>query len=396
MKKIFYLIICLCSFSFLACENNSSSSFEKKEEVDPNFVSIVEVDSIASLIDLSAFMTEGASTRKKSQLEAKTIDEIVAVPDESGNTVYYIVNYESEGFVIISADNRVEPILAFSETSRFPLDEALYPEGLVGWLFDKKEMVRDVREENLQQTEELSLAWGKGLSTFMVEDLGPEDIDLGEGCPDNSFHVSIPLETKWGQNYPYNSLLPYCNDGRQALAGCVATAMAQVMKYNKYPNTYNWDAMPDKYGTSETAILMKDIGKAVDMDYGCDGSGAKMANVAPALIEKFGYSSAKFGNFDLSKLIIDLGQNRPVILSGGRKSGWWIFSSYKDGHAWVCSGYKTTSIWNGDCSVGYSGQYLWMNWGWDGRYNAWYGLGDWSAGGHSFNYEKKMIYNIVP
>ncbi len=85
--------------------------------------------------------------------------------------------------------------------------------------------------------------------------------------------------------------------------------------------------------------------------------------------------------------------NRPVILRGGRKSGWWIFATYSDGHAWVCDGYRSSF----DCETGTGYLYLHMNWGWSSnRLNGWYAYNNWNPGDHTFNYKRGMVYNIKP
>jgi len=150
--------------------------------------------------------------------------------------------------------------------------------------------------------------------------------------------------------------------------------------------------MPNTYGTHSTAVLMRDIGTAVHMKYRCSSSGADIEDEgASSFRNDFGYSSASFSGYDYKKVKRELDFSSPVILRGGRKSGWWIFSQYKDGHAWVCDGYSETiyPCW-GTILL------LHMNWGWDGRYNGWYSFNDFNPGKDSFNYKRKMIYSIKP
>lgn len=73
------------------------------------------------------------------------------------------------------------------------------------------------------------------------------------------------------------------------LTGCVATAMAEVMNYHHFPNTYNWATMGATQ--AETARLMRDAANSVNMVYTCTGSGAYGTDIAPALINDFSYSS---------------------------------------------------------------------------------------------------------
>lgn len=99
--------------------------------------------------------------------------------------------------------------------------------------------------------------------------------------------------------------------------------MAQVMKYHEYPTSYSWASMPAGHGTTTTSMLMKDIADALDMDYQCTGSGTDTkGDVASAFKNSFGYSSATYDDYDYLVVKSELSQNRPVILRGGRNTGW--------------------------------------------------------------------------
>jgi hypothetical protein len=180
------------------------------------------------------------------------------------------------------------------------------------------------------------------------------------------------LSTIWGQWYGYNDLVPFeCigNPNNRAPTGCVATAMAQVMKYYQKPSTYNWGNIPDGYGTIDTATLMRDIGGAVRMSYGCSGSGADSENeIASSFRDDFHYSSASGGNYNYQVVVEQLRARKPVILTGGRKKDGVSWNMYTDGHAWVCDGFRSSTFYSyneaqGSCTgVGYL--QLHMNWGW--------------------------------
>ena len=155
--------------------------------------------------------------------------------------------------------------------------------------------------------------------------------------------------------------------------------------------------MPDLESSIETARLMRDVGSAVHMDYGCNGSSANSKDeIASSFRNDFGYSSASYyTGFNAETVKRELNRNRPVILRGGRKSGWWIFATYKDGHAWVCDGYRSSLIYNEDCSMGWGYLYLHMNWGWNnGDVNGYFSFNNWNPENLTFNYKKGMVYNI--
>lgn len=151
--------------------------------------------------------------------------------------------------------------------------------------------------------------------------------------------------------------------------------------------------MPNNTGVPETARLLREIGRAVSMNYRCSGSGADTKDKAPnAFKNNFGYSSANFANYNYQTVMNELDQGRPVILSGGSRESFWIFGYYSGGHAWVCDGYRqyTDPCWGSYVS-------LHMNWGWeDGLHNAYYALSNFNPGSSSYNYKPGMIYNIKP
>lgn len=154
--------------------------------------------------------------------------------------------------------------------------------------------------------------------------------------------------------------------------------------------------MPNRGGTMETARLMRHIGDAVNMDWGCSSSGANTQNeVSSSFVDDFGYSSAVYAGFNLETVKRQLDRNLPVILRGGRKSGWWIFATYTKGHAWVCDGYKRVDY---DCSFSSVVYYLHMNWGWtaDSEINGWFIHHNWNPGPLTFNDGRGMVYNIKP
>lgn len=179
-------------------------------------------------------------------------------------------------------------------------------------------------------------------------------------------------------------------------------------KFHQKPSSYNWSAMLDNTPTSATAILMRDAGTSVNMNYGCDGSSAKTADAATAFINNFGYTSAQFSDYNYNTVVSEIKANRPVILSGGN-SGWWIFGNYTDGHAWVCDGLM--EVKNYKCAKLYTPMspnpilikqqtstylFLHMNWGWSGAFDGYFGYNNFNPSSFTFNYKPEMITNIKP
>jgi len=223
------------------------------------------------------------------------------------------------------------------------------------------------------------------------------------------------LTTKWDQGWPYNKFCPEDEQGPggHALVGCVATAMAQIMKYHTYPEhgmgshsyyhpdygmisanfgetTYDWENMPDILTTASqteidaVALLSFHCGVSVDMNYGPEGSGAQSYAVKTSLINYFGYSPgaqyvAKSSYSDsawVNLLKYDLDNHRPIYYAGR-------IAPNGEGHAFVCDGYKL-------------GNYFHFNWGWEGYSDGYYYLNNLNPGGYNFTYSQKAIVHIKP
>ncbi|MDE6581831.1 MAG: C10 family peptidase, partial [Duncaniella sp.] len=200
--------------------------------------------------------------------------------------------------------------------------------------------------------------------------------------------ISPLIATEWNQEWPYNIDCPKV-DGHETVTGCVATAMAQGMKYYNYPErgkgehsywwskgketlTFNydnhpfkWDLMADKYDRETpydqrqaVAELMYACGVSVNMYYEPGGSGAATITMGVQLIDIFGYSPSMYlpgrvyyGLDEWEEMIYaDLAKGQPVLYSGAGTAG---------GHQFICDGYR------GD-------GYFHFNWGWGGLSNGYF------------------------
>lgn len=196
------------------------------------------------------------------------------------------------------------------------------------------------------------------------------------------------IKTEWNQEAPYNLLCPKV-DGRETVTGCVATAMAQAMKYYDYPahgtgthsyfwrpgeeeltfdyaNTpFEWSLMTDTYDSKSSeeskhavAELMLACGVSVDMHYEPGESGAATMAMGSSLIDIFGYSPSLwmpdrvfYGIDEWEEMIYqELKEGSPVLYSGAGTAG---------GHQFICDGYS-------------AGGYFHFNWGWGGLSNGYF------------------------
>ncbi|PIY09865.1 MAG: hypothetical protein COZ18_07150 [Flexibacter sp. CG_4_10_14_3_um_filter_32_15] len=392
------LMLFLLGLLLFSC-NKQDESLDIKQDLlqENNLVSKNSAELIAKNLlfneNLSNPTTPYSKTTVK-KFNKKDVESIFEVPDKNNQTAYFIINYKAGGFVILAGDKRSEPILAFSETNSFDLNQELYPSGLVNWLYVSKVNMEKIRETKTPISNENKIAWENlltGDADVVTYRLPIED----PSCDAQTIQKGPLLQTTWGQGCGYNSQTPSmsCGPCGRAWTGCVATAMAQVMRYYAFPNNYNWTAMPNTSGTNSTAILMSDIGNAVDMDYTCNGSGANTENeVASSFRNDFGYSTASYADYNYQTVKNELDRSRPVILKGRKNTGWWIFGNYDDGHAWVSDGYLsyTDPCWGSMLKYN-------MNWGWNnGTHNGWYSFNNFNPGNLTFNYKTGMVYNIKP
>ncbi|MDE6703286.1 MAG: C10 family peptidase, partial [Muribaculaceae bacterium] len=233
-------------------------------------------------------------------------------------------------------------------------------------------------------------------------------------------HISRPeieplITTEWNQEAPYNEMCPKV-DGRETVTGCVATAMAQILKYHNYPahgkgshsyfwrpgeeelsfdyeNTpFQWQLMTDRYDSKSTteerhavAELMLACGVSVDMHYEPGGSGAATTLMGESLIDIFGYSPslwmpnrAFYGYDEWEEMIYaDLAQGLPVLYSGAGTAG---------GHQFICDGYGSDGFFH-------------FNWGWGGLSNGYFLLtalnpDDLGVGGGAGGFNSSQIVTL--
>jgi Peptidase C10 family/Spi protease inhibitor len=400
----YFSIVGFSLFVFIACNTNSLEP--QSDSDDSEFViSSKEILSLCSNLDLP---TNNSIKSGRVVASKRKIKNMKNIPDEEGKDVFYVINYEEGGFIIMSADKRTKPVLAHSLTGEFKFDSKIYPQGLASWLSSTKDYIKAVRkngdkfkvnekawkEETIEKivgnssTEKIIGNSSKKSSRTSTEGCEPDAPCGGGGSCNDRYVVVNPLvSTNWGQWDGYNDQVPLmgCSNGSwngRAPTGCVATAMAQVMNYHRRPIQYDWDNM--QAGNAALTTLMRDIGQAVNMDYGCTESGASTENeAASSLTGDFQYLSAQYASYYFMPVMNELNNNRPVILRGGGPSG---------GHAWVCDGYNEYFF----CDVGVGYLYLHMNWGWNGQNNGLYSFNNFNPPGFSYNDNRGMVYNIRP
>lgn len=407
LKKSSILILIVLLGVTFSCNDNSESKGDEIFQSDENFIS---ADEAVAILQQVADISKPRSASGRLNVTKKKLQKVESLRGDANKPILHVINYTGGGFVLFSADNRAKPILAYSETDNFPVDEKLMPPGLIDWLSYTKEYVDAIRKEDKPQTDaqvQQIVPCEVGVEMNIVP---PDECD-GPGTCTNSYEQVGPLmTTTWDQGCGYNNNTPLCSSGGscgRAYTGCVATAMAQVMRYHQFPTFYSWTAMPNAVfsstspGSTQISQLMRDIGDKVGMSYGCSGSSANTEDeVASTFRNDFGYSGASYidyeGTANYDRVTTEIRAGRPVIFRGGRRSGSWPFYKYVDGHAWVADGFRKSFIWSDDCTMGWGYLFFNMNWGWGGSYNGFFGFNDFTPGSYTFNYKSGVVVNIRP
>lgn len=381
MKKIIYfltfLIITSCSSDYVT---------DKDQTIQPFYVS---KEYAASL--LRNVLPANSNARISSDPNVKVFT------DENGEDVIRIFEIAPKGFIVMSADKRVDPVLGFSFEADFFKEDEAYPTNFRSWIEVTKQYISytKTQESSLKSEmwteKEIQRSLTVKLSSKKSKLSGEYDPEDPLPCDENGYYtisVGPLMSTSWGQGDGYNELLAYdsCNttlNGR-VLTGCNATAMAQVMKYHQKPSTgFSWSLMPNSGGSYYTSELMKDAGDAISTTYGCLASSAYPSSIAGVLSSNYGYYYATYDYYDYSTVISNIASSRPVILAA--------WDGNDEGHTWVTDGY----LENLPCEPpGLIYKYLHMNWGWNGSGNMFVNAVTFSHPSSPYVYNRRMVYNI--
>ena len=331
---------------------------------------------------------------KPGRQDLKAVTNLRRLAPAGGPTAnYYVFDRGSnDGYVIVSGDDQTISVLGYTDSGDF--DYAALPPNMKEWL----------------------------------DDYGRQVDAIQKGAPVKK--AAIPTHPKvdplvsstWSQGYPYNMYCPL-DDGANSVTGCVATAMAQLLYYNREKSVdetqaempafttwtkgihadgiaagspIDWANMKDNYGSATdlqrqaVAHLMHYCGVSVKMDYTKNSSGAQSWDAYLAFINYFGYgSSTKFVDYtsvsddaEWDRIVYnEISSMRPIYISGANSGG---------GHAFVCDGYD--------------GNYLYhINWGWGGTSDGYYLLTDLTPGqqgiggsGDGYTGYRQIIIGLEP
>ena len=359
------------------------------------------------------------------------VAKVTAYKDAKGLRAYFVVSLRPSGFVIVSADDLIEPIVAFAASGtynpspRSPLGErmvaarkptprrAMHPRRV-------SLLARPIRGRH-KRTGEWSSLLGPTLSTLnSIQSMSTLSDPRVDPFVSSHWGQTTVDDTETGLTcYNYSTPNNYC-------AGCVAAAMAQLMRFHQYPTLgvgsqlcpitvdgvprqepllggdgaggpYNWADMPLDPDASVTSAqrqaigaLCHDAGTAAQMSYTYAGSGTRMLYAYTALRYGFMYGNAKCAadtvwltaDDRLYKMINpNLQAGLPVLLGIFREENGELY-----GHAVVCDGY------------GYNASTIYhhLNMGWIGTDDAWYNLPNIDALKYQYTAISDCLYNVYP
>jgi hypothetical protein len=303
-------------------------------------------------------------------------------------TLYYVFKSTQEkGFVIVSADKRVVPILAYSYDGKYARDNL--PPAYKELMNNYKTWILKTTKTKSSPNKDIEQQWEE----YSVEQSSITKESLNQ--------VGPLLETKWGQGCYFNDSCPEDPNGpcNHTPTGCVATAVAQIMNYHEYPHNglgnhfyshsdygrqhanfyatdYEWNAMPNSLSSSneDIAQLLYHVGVSLNMNYHPDGSGS--AFDGSCLTNYFYYShdinylfrDEISDSLWINKIKNEIDSLRPVYYAGGN-------------HALVCDGYQIQD------SI-----YFHYNFGWEGTADGYYYLLESTI----FNSNQFAVINIKP
>ena len=311
---------------------------------------------------------------------------------QNADAAFYVFNGASGGYVIVAGDNRAPAVLGYSDKGTFDWEEI--PEAM----------------------QELLEGYAAQMKVLAASDVKMA-AHLTSRAP-----IAPLVSALFSQNAPFYVQLPFIS-GKHPPVGCVATALAQVLYYWKYPatttreipeyttkdlgifmpalpvTTFNWSAMQDTYLYSDSlsaagqavAQLSLYCAQSVKMNFKKNSSAANTRDITTAIVNYFGYKSSVrylqrkyYPTQEWENMIYnELAARRPVIYRGNKEEG---------GHAFVCDGYDGQGMFH-------------INWGWNGSSNGYFllsilnpdsqGTGG-ADGTYGYIQDQAMVYGIEP
>lgn len=417
-------LLSVISVLLVACEKNTNlSKLNDAGGIDQNLFDVApsEIAGLtASHFELTAFIAgqrrnvEAAKNARESTINEAplftNVNEVVKIDtldDTDGSELLFVVNFRSKsntdkkGFVVMSADKRTIPVLAWSEEGPMELGAEM-PEPVTIWLEYAKEVVR--RGKMLQEpSREAFVSW-KRLEEYLARKTGrtadcphPNPQICSPCNPDWNILVG-PVTTPnslWGQSYGFNNAMwaRGCGDCGKAATGCAAVALGIIMRFDHKPSVgYNFGIMPQtipvnqcagfSVGQLEVAKLLYNL--SAIMNSGNAPSACATYTLPGSIVNGFawaGYSQTGASSSNIGLMENETQFGRPVLMSG-TKAG----MDLNDPHYWVCDGYNSTNYCYSNTGLPEDcyciiNTYHHINWGWRAKDIGWFTLGNLNPGG---------------
>lgn len=361
MKKLILFFICLvCIVSMFARE-----------------ISLSEARQFAT-----AFIRKQMPMKMQSANPTDYLQLVHTIRQSNHNLIYIFNQGENDGFVIASGDDRVMPILGYSDTGSFDTDNM--PDNFRYWL--------ECCEKQIKYAIDNDLSINETSQNIESEDYAP---------------IEPLITTRWGQKAPYNNHFSIDPEtGERCVTGCVTTAIAQLMNYHKWPDRgvgeltydsdgiemyanyeeteYQWDRMLDSYDENSpqesidaVAELMQHCGIAFSFGIGSDETVGSYDINCFRYNFKYDFDITFLPDDDEKAIYDELAAGRPVLLAGNAYNNNKLF-----GHAFICDGYSENGFFH-------------INWGWVGNSDGYYLLSALSPSEREYKFTIGYIIGFI-
>lgn len=439
MKKLINILamstFCVAqSFLFGACQEDDTYLanqdeqvlMEEIQKVSPNTDTVTAHD--AATVALKKLDRGSQKGRSASNYSVST------VADENGNVALYIVNFENNGgFVVVSANREVEPVLAWNTTGQYDNTEnsgvKLWQDNAVKAIQYAEDQDESVKQHNkhvwasmtneqsqvgiMPMAQNASDEWATaqqilreklmewkndGIDCYALkyweprfQHYGPEKTyykfnweDCAYVTQRDSFVTRKTefIKTKWDQTGGFNRYCPEIN-GQNAKAGSDPVAYGQLMYHYKFPARYNWDNMALEYATDASAILIAELGEGMRASYGFYYTSIRFYD-GISYMRQLGYRchvEESLGQSVVDKMEQNMLEKKPVLLSFGEINHYLVVV----GGIHIQEIYVTDDIWSFSTATKYEvvaseraytakHVYFYLNWGKNGVNDGYYKL----------------------
>lgn len=341
---------------------------------------------------------------------------VIEIKDNyNSGTLAYVIELQPKGFIIVAPDDKINPIIGYSENSNFRTTPS-----------EQNALLYLVQRDMTNRIKLIQKGFAPAQEMFSAQNtwigLLNNYSDSGNLVPlkklnNPAWDVSVgPLIlTTWGQDVSAGSNVFNYYTPNNWYSGCVATAGAQILKYFSWPDSgtgshsyvhgtvgtlsanfgtaiYSWSNMANNYSGGSTLLQREAVGKiayhfgvAVDMNYGSTASSSYLFDAANAFVNYFRtsgtYLKSSISNF-YDRIYANITANRPLLLGFSTASG--------SGHAVVVDGVRHDN-------TGITTKWYHLNFGWEGTSDAWYNLGaNIVAGGDTYTTMDDAVLDVVP